>query len=89
LIAYERFKLALSTVEGAQWRAFERLATVFLADQYSTLRPMAASSGDGGLDAELFQPSDDPGVALQFSVRKDWEQKIKETCKRLAETQIS
>jgi hypothetical protein len=86
LISYERFKLALSAVEGAQWRAFERLATVFLADQYSTLRPMAASSGDGGLDAEFFQPSDDPGVALQFSVRKDWEQKIKETCKRLAET---
>ncbi|WP_270889697.1 hypothetical protein [Pedococcus sp. 5OH_020] len=86
MIAYERFKLALSSVEGAQWRAFEVLATVFMADQYPSLRPMASASGDGGLDAQLWQPDDDVAVALQFSVRKDWETKIVETCKRLRST---
>ena len=83
---YERFKLALTKAEGAQWRAFERMATVFVADEYPSLRPMAAASGDGGMDAELFQPSDDPGVALQFSLRQDWETKITQTCTRLSET---
>jgi hypothetical protein len=83
---YERFKLALTVVEGAQWRAFERLATVFVADEYPRLRPMAAASGDGGLDAELFQPTDDPNVAIQISLRQDWESKITQTCTRLRET---
>ena len=34
----------------------------------------------------LFRPVDDSDVVLQFSLRKDWDQKIKETCKRLQET---
>jgi hypothetical protein len=38
------------------------------------------------MDAMLFQPSDDPAVALQFSVRSDWEIKVKQTCARLRET---
>lgn len=84
--SYERFKLALTRVDGTQWRAFERLATIFLGDEYPSLRPMAAASGDEGMDAALFQPSDDPGVALQFSVRQDWENKISQTCARLGET---
>src|ERR1019366_1065051 len=83
---YERLKLALTKVEGAQWRAFERLATVFVADEYPSLRPMAAARGDGGMDAELFQPSDDPAVALQFSLRQDWEAKVTQTCTRLSKT---
>jgi hypothetical protein len=83
---YERFKVALSNIDGAQWRAFERLATVFLADEYSSLRPLAAASGDGGMDAELFRPSDGPGVAIQISLRQDWETKVVQTCKRLSET---
>jgi hypothetical protein len=83
---YERFKLALTNVDGAQWRSFERLATVFLADEYPSLRPMAAASGDEGMDATIFQPTDDLEVALQFSVRQDWDNKITETCKRLQKT---
>ena len=47
---------------------------------------MASPSGDEGMDAQLFRPTDDDGVVLQFSVRKDWDTKIKETCKRLKET---
>jgi hypothetical protein len=86
MISYERFKLALASVDGAQWRAFEKLATVFLAEEYPSLRPMAASSGDNGLDAAIFHAADDPEVALQFSVRRDWESKIYETCKRLQNT---
>jgi len=83
---YERFKLALTNVDGAQWRSFERLATVFLAEEYPSLRPMAAASGDGGMDAMIFQPTDDLEVALQFSVRRDWETKITQTCERLRGT---
>lgn len=83
---YERFKLALTSIDGAQWRLFERLATVFLADEYPSLRPMAAASGDGGMDAMLFQPTDDLEVALQFSVRQDWDNKITQTCERLHNT---
>ena len=62
--SYERFRKALTRIDGAQWRVFERLATVFLTDEYPSLRPMAAASGDGGMDTTLFQPTDDSGVAL-------------------------
>lgn len=86
MVSYDRFKLALLRVEGTQWRAFERLATVFLADEYPSLRPMASESGDEGMDATLFQASDDPEVVLQFSVRRDWENKITQTCNRLKKT---
>lgn len=84
--SYERFRLALTQIDGAQWRVFERLATVFLADEYPSLRPMAAASGDGGMDATLYRPDEDPGVALQFSVRRDWESKITQTCERIKKT---
>ena len=83
---YERFKLALSNADGAHWRDFERLATVVLMDEYPSLRPMAAASGDGGMDAVLFQSSEDPDVVLQFSVRQDWETKITQTIARLMKT---
>jgi len=86
VVTYERFKLALQRVDGTQWRVFERLATVFLGDEYPSLRPMASESGDDGMDATLFQPDDDPDVVLQFSVRHDWEAKVNETCKRLEKT---
>jgi hypothetical protein len=86
MASYERFKLALQQIDGAQWRRFETLANVFLSDEFPSLRPMAAPSGDGGMDAQLFRPTDDNGVVLQFSVRKDWDIKIKDTCKRLKET---
>jgi hypothetical protein len=83
---YESFKRALVNIDGAQWRLFERLATVFLSDEFPNLRPMAAASGDEGRDAVLFRPSDDPEVALQFSVRQDWDTKVRQTCARLAQT---
>lgn len=80
---YGRLKLALTRIEGPQWRLFERLATVFLAEEYPSLRPTAQANGDDGMDATLFQPADDPSVVLQFSIRKDWSKKIVETCERL------
>jgi hypothetical protein len=57
-----------------------------MAAEYPSLRPLAAESGDGGMDAMLFAPNDDPNVALQFSVRRDWSSKIRETCVRLRQT---
>ena len=86
MLTRERFQLALRQIEGAQWRKFETLSTVFLADEYPSLRPLAAASGDGGLDAMLFRPEGDVTTALQFSVRKDWASKIRETCARVRET---
>ena len=83
---YARLKIALTRIEGAQWRLFERLATVFVAEEYPSLRPTAQASGDDGMDATLFQPTDDPDVILQFSIRKDWSNKIKDTCRRLKTT---
>lgn len=78
--------MALRLIDGPQWRKFETLSTVFLADEYPSLRPLASESGDGGLDALLFCPSDDESTVLQFSVRKDWGPKIRETCVRVAKT---
>lgn len=83
---YERFKLGLTQIEGSKWRLFERLATVFMAAEHPSLRPLASESGDGGMDAMLFAADDDPDVALQFSVRRDWAAKIRETCVRLKQT---
>lgn len=83
---YEGFRHALNTIDGTQWRLFERLANVFLSNEFPSLRPMAAPGGDEGMDAYLFRAVDDDDVALQFSLRKDWRQKIKETCMRLQQT---
>lgn len=85
-ISAERFQWALDRVDPSQWRYFERLATVFLAGEFASLRPVSAMSGDGGADAMLFEIEDDPSVILQFSVRKDYSSKIEETCKRLRTT---
>ena len=86
MTSYEGFRYALGSIEGTQWRLFERLSNVFLADEFPSLRPMAAPGGDEGMDARLFRSVDDADVVLQFSIRKDWDQKIKETCRRLQET---
>jgi hypothetical protein len=85
-ISYERFRLALSALDPAQWRLFERLANVFVATEFPSLRPIAASSGDGGADGLLFFAEDDPSVVLQFSLREDWQAKISSTAKRLKKT---
>jgi hypothetical protein len=89
MIGYERLRYALSRCDGSQWRIFERLAHVFLQSEYPSLRPMAAMSGDEGMDAAIFKPEDDPTVAVQYSVRKDVEVKVRETCKRLRQTHTS
>lgn len=86
MITSERFGLALSSLDGSQWRMFERLATVFMATEYPSLRPVADPRGDGGADALLFAPEDDPSTLVQFSVRKDWSAKVKQTCARIKET---
>src|SRR5690349_14711583 len=85
-ISAERFQWALDQMEPSDWRLFESLATVFLAAEFASLRPLAAMSGDGGADALLFEVEDDPSVLLQFSVRRDFAAKITETCVRLKET---
>lgn len=86
MATYERFKFALQNIEGTQWRYFELLANVFCAEEFPSLRPMAAEGGDDGMDASLFFSTEAPDVVLQFSVRKDWDTKIQETCRRLAKT---
>ncbi len=86
LIGYEGFKHALTSVEGSQWRSFELLANVFLADEFPSLRPMASAGGDEGMDARLFRPTDEGEVVLQFSLRKDWDTKNRQTCARLKRT---
>jgi hypothetical protein len=81
----ERFRFALKQVQPAQWQAFERLASSFLSDEFGELRTLAAPSGDGGRDATLFTPSNDPEIALQYSLERDWKAKVRRTAKRLAD----
>lgn len=81
-----RLELALSLIEGGDWRVFEKFTAEFLAVDYPEMRTTASASGDGGRDAELYVPLGDPTTAIQISVRQDWEAKIRETVKRLADT---
>ncbi|MCK4681817.1 hypothetical protein KAT59_02170, partial [Candidatus Bipolaricaulota bacterium] len=46
---------------------------------------MAHPAGDRGRDSELFQPDGKPFIAFQYSIRKDWKQKISQTATRLGE----
>ncbi len=50
------------------------------------MRTTAAAGGDKGRDGELYRPEEVPDVAVQYSVAKDWNGKIRATVKRLAET---
>lgn len=77
------FKLGLERLEPSDWEEFERLASAFLAVEFPDLRTMAHPSGDGGRDSELFSSHGNPIVAFQYSVQKNWRQKINETAKRL------
>lgn len=85
-MAKSRLELALSLLDGGDWRAFERFAAEFLAVEYPDLRTTASASGDGGRDAELYVPLEEPTTAIQISVRQDWDTKIRQTVKRLKET---
>ena len=80
------FKLALDRLEPSQWDLFEKLSSSFLAMEFNQLRTMANPSGDGGRDSELFQADGMPFICFQYSVRKDWKNKILQTAKRLQET---
>lgn len=81
-----RFELALSLLSSSDWRAFEKLASEFLAVEFPSLRTTASPAGDGGRDAELYSPLEDSTVVVQMSVQQDWEAKIRQTVKRLGET---
>lgn len=81
-----RLELALTLITGADWRAFEKFAAEFLAVEYPSMRTTASPSGDGGRDAEIYVPHDEPSTAIQVSVRADWTSKIKETVRRLEDT---
>jgi hypothetical protein len=85
-ITRERFDMALSRLTGGDWEQFERVASSFLASEYSSLRTMAAPSGDGGRDSELFTDDGEPMVAMQYSVTADWSGKIRQTAGRLKST---
>jgi hypothetical protein len=84
MVSRDRFELALEGLKSSDWERFERLCSEFLVTEYPQLRTMASSSGDGGRDAELWSPV--PRVVLQYSIRTDWETKIKQTIKRIKET---
>lgn len=82
----KRLELALERLSFADWPRFERFASEFLASEMPDLRTVAAPSGDGGRDAELFSPTGDPTQVLQYSVTEEWERKINETAARITET---
>lgn len=81
-----RLELALSLIEWSDWRAFEKFASEFIAPEYPSLRTTATASGDGGRDGEIYVPKEEPIVAFQFSVTKDWQPKIGQTVSRLGTT---
>ncbi len=79
------FELALDKIRASDWEYFEELSSSFLASDFSSLRTMASPSGDGGRDSELFSPDGITHVAIQYSVAKDWDAKIKKTINRLSD----
>lgn len=81
-----RLQLALELLQPSDWHRFEKLASAFLASEFDALRTTASPSGDEGRDSELFAPSDDPTVLLQYSVAGDWASKIRQTVQRIQKT---
>jgi hypothetical protein len=81
-----RLQLALERLQPSDWNRFERLASAFLATEFDDLRTVASPSGDEGRDAELFSPTGEPTVVIQYSVSEDWRAKINATIRRLKET---
>jgi len=77
------FKLALDRLQPSDWQHFEQLSSAFLAPEFPNLRTMAHPSGDGGRDSELFTPEGKPFIAFQYSVQKQWKEKIARTASRL------
>lgn len=79
------FELSLERLTSGDWHYFERLSSSFLVTELPSLRTMASPSGDGGRDSELFASDGNSSVAVQYSVSKNWQTKIKNTVKRLEE----
>ena len=80
----ERLHLALDRLRGDQWKLFEEFASAFLSSQYPNLRTVASPSGDDGRDAELFSYDGRIATVLQYSVAKDWRNKIRKTALRIS-----
>jgi hypothetical protein len=80
-----RLELALERLKPSNWELFERLASSFLASEFSNLRTVAWPAGDKGRDAQLWSPQDEPSVMMQYSVTDDWKGKIRSTAKGLRE----
>lgn len=79
----KRLRLALELLRPEEWKLFEEFASAFLATQYPNLRTIASFSGDKGRDAELFSYDGPIETYFQYSVTKDWANKIRETAKRI------
>lgn len=79
----KRLELALDRLASSDWGHFERIASVFLAAEFDELRTVASASGDGGRDSELFSPINEAKVVAQYSVAKDWTDKINHTVRSL------
>ncbi|WP_207144148.1 hypothetical protein, partial [Thiococcus pfennigii] len=77
------FAFALEQARPSHWEPFEELGSRFLVSEFPELRTMASPSGDGGRDSELFSPTGNPVVAIQYSVSTDWRTKIRSTIKRI------
>lgn len=82
----DRLRFALERLESGDWHRFERLASGFLACEFDDLRTTANTSGDEGRDSELFSPSSEPKIVLQYSVASDWIKKVNATVRRLKAT---
>lgn len=79
----ERFELSLERIRSAQWEMFEHLCADFLAGEFAGLRTLAFAAGDDGRDGYLYSSEEEPGVYFQYSVREDWDRKIRESGLRL------
>jgi hypothetical protein len=86
-ISRDRFSLALERLKPSDWEHFEALASAFLAAEFGTLRTLATPSGDGGRDAIIFCPDNEPETVFQYSVTDRWNAKIRETIARLGQTE--
>lgn len=79
----DRLALALERLDATRWKDFEDLCAAYAAAQYDNLITLAATSGDRGRDAVLWQPEAQPSVVLQYSVAADWKGKVRATIRRL------
>ncbi|MCQ8128453.1 hypothetical protein [Methylomonas rivi] len=79
----KRFTLALERIQPTDWARFEQFASAFLTSEFDNLRTVASPSGDEGRDAELFSPTSEPEIVLQYSVTKHWTTKIRDTAKKV------